>query len=86
MYHRIEGKLVAFGNLDFLHNYANSGYFVYDPDVVPVSGPTPSPAAGTAATTSTATTGSSGAATVSCAAALYLAIVTVLGSIVGQLA
>ena len=32
MYHRIEGKLVAFGNLDFLHNYANSGYFVYDPD------------------------------------------------------
>jgi len=61
-------------------------YFVYDPDVVPVSGPTPSPAAGTAATTSTATTGSSGAATVSCAAALYLAIVTVLGSIVGQLA
>lgn len=32
MYHRLDGKLVAFGNLDFLQEYANSGYFCYDPD------------------------------------------------------
>lgn len=32
MYHRLDGKLVAVGNLDLLRNYVNSGYFLYDPD------------------------------------------------------
>jgi arginyl-tRNA--protein-N-Asp/Glu arginylyltransferase len=32
MYHRFDGKLVAVGNLDFLYNHVNSGYFIYDPD------------------------------------------------------
>jgi arginyl-tRNA--protein-N-Asp/Glu arginylyltransferase len=32
MYHRLNGKLVAVGNLDFLYNNVNSGYFIYDPD------------------------------------------------------
>ena len=32
MYHRIDGKLVAVGNLDFTKSIANSQYFIYDPD------------------------------------------------------
>jgi arginyl-tRNA---protein transferase len=32
MYHRLDGKLVAVGNLDLLQNVLNSGYFIYDPD------------------------------------------------------
>lgn len=31
MYHRLDGKLVAVGNLDFLHDIVSSGYFIYDP-------------------------------------------------------
>ena len=32
MYHRLDGKLVAVGNLDFLYTSVNSGYFIYDPE------------------------------------------------------
>ncbi len=32
MYHRLDGKLVAVGNLDLLQKCVNSGYFIYDPD------------------------------------------------------
>jgi arginyl-tRNA--protein-N-Asp/Glu arginylyltransferase len=32
MYHRLDGKLVALGSLDFLQQHLNSGYFIYDPD------------------------------------------------------
>jgi arginyl-tRNA---protein transferase len=32
MYHRLDGKLVAVGNLDLLQESLNSGYFIYDPD------------------------------------------------------
>jgi len=32
MYHRLNGKLVAVGDLDLLNNYVNSAYFIYDPD------------------------------------------------------
>jgi len=32
MYHRIDGKLVAFGVIDITTRFFNSAYFVYDPD------------------------------------------------------
>ena len=32
MYHRIDGKLVAFGVIDICTRFFNSAYFVYDPD------------------------------------------------------
>lgn len=32
MYHRIDGKLVAFGVIDLTKKYLDSCYFVYDPD------------------------------------------------------
>lgn len=32
MYHRIDGKLVAFGVIDITKRFLNSAYFVYDPD------------------------------------------------------
>lgn len=32
MYHRLDGKLVAVGNLDIMPQCLNSGYFLYDPD------------------------------------------------------
>lgn len=32
MYHRIDGKLVAFGVIDICRRFFNSAYFVYDPD------------------------------------------------------
>jgi arginyl-tRNA--protein-N-Asp/Glu arginylyltransferase len=32
MYHRLNGKLVAVGVLDFLYQNVNSGYFIYDPE------------------------------------------------------
>lgn len=32
MYHRLDGKLVAVGALDLLHNYVVSCYYIYDPD------------------------------------------------------
>lgn len=31
-YHRIDGKLVAVGNIDICTQYFNSAYFIYDPD------------------------------------------------------
>lgn len=31
MYHRIDGKLVAFGVIDITNRFLNSAYFVYDP-------------------------------------------------------
>jgi arginyl-tRNA---protein transferase len=33
MYHRLDGKLVAVGVLDFLNKNVNSAYFIYDPDL-----------------------------------------------------
>lgn len=32
MYHRLNGKLVAVGNIDILRQCFNSGYFLYDPE------------------------------------------------------
>ena len=32
MYHRLDGKLVAVGNLDLCKKTMNSAYFLYDPD------------------------------------------------------
>ena len=33
MYHRLDGKLVAVGNLDFLDKSISSGYFIYEPEL-----------------------------------------------------
>ena len=33
MHHRIDGKLVAIGNLDLCRKSMNSAYFIYDPDL-----------------------------------------------------
>jgi arginyl-tRNA--protein-N-Asp/Glu arginylyltransferase len=32
MYHRLDGKLIAVGHLDFTRTVMNSAYFIYDPD------------------------------------------------------
>jgi arginyl-tRNA--protein-N-Asp/Glu arginylyltransferase len=32
MYHRIDGRLVAVGEIDLLDSILHSGYFIYDPD------------------------------------------------------